>query len=240
MRTHFFIGLLAACLSQSASAIDVSHTVTGDKAGDGKPMAWRYRVLAAGQDLFDKRAPSLAPGATLAFSLPKVEDGDNHVQIVKAEGALNLPMPTPTSFRLVRDEAAAQENADVVVNRRFAPGVMNHPNVQVRSPGLAADTRRLGDLRLACQVQVAMAKTEDMKLRMLVAVGSMFGLDLCEKMKIDEIDAPRGFARVMFEHAGRQVVYSRKGPAEQTMPTLSDRAWPDDTRISYLNDGAGN
>jgi hypothetical protein len=240
MRTHLFICLLAAGLTQNAMAIEVSHTVTGDKAGDAKPMAWRYRMLAAGQDLFDKRAPSMAPGATLSFSLPKVEGGDNQVQIVKADGAVKLPMVTPTSFRLVRDDEAAQENADVVVNRRFAPGEMIHPNVQVRSPGVGADTRRLGDLRLACQVQVAMVKTEEMKLRMLVAVVSMFGVDLCEKLKVDEIDAPRGFARVAFEYAGHRVVYDRKGTAEQAMPTLSDRAWPDDTRISYLNDGAVN
>ncbi len=239
MRLHLTAGIIAASLAHGAMAIDVSHTVTGEKAGEAKPMAWRYRVLAAGLDQFDKSAPAMAPGAMLAFSLPKVEGGDNRVQIVKAEGAVSLPMASPTSFRLVRDDDAARENAEVVANRSFAPGVMNHPNVLVRSPGLGPDERRLGDLRLACQVQLEMVKTEELRLRALVAVGSMFGLDICKKMKVDEIDAPRSYARVMLEHAGRRVIYSRKGPAEQATPALSDRAWPDDTRVSYLGDGAG-
>lgn len=237
MRTHLIAGALAACLTHSAMATEFSHTATGDKTGDAKPMAWRYRVLAAGQDRFDQEAPRLAPGASLAFVLPKVEGGDNRVQIVKAEGAISLPMVSPTSFKLVRDDAAAEENAEVVVNRSFPPGQMIHPNVQVRSPGLAPDTRRLGDLRLACQVQVAMVKTEELKIRALWAVGSVFGLDVCKTAKVDEIDAPRKFARVVLEHGGRHAEFAPSGAAQQSAPVLSDSAWPDDTRVSYVSEG---
>ena len=236
MRTSLIAGALAACLASDAMAIEFSHTVTGEQAGDAKPMAWRYRVLAAGQDRFDQDAPRLAPGASLAFVLPKVEGGDNRVQIVKAEGPVSLPMVSPTSFKLVRDDSAAEENAEVVVNRSFAPGQMIHPNVQVRSPGLAPDTRRLGDLRLACQVQMAMVKTEELKIRALLAVGSMFGLDVCKTAKVDEFDAPRRFAQVVLEYGTRRSVYGSRGTGQQRVPALSDSAWPDDTRVSYVSE----
>ena len=237
MRTHLIAGALAACLASEAMAIEFSHILTDEKAGDAKPMAWRYRVLAAGQDRFDQDAPMLAPGASLAFVLPKVEGGGNRVQIVKAEGAVSLPMVSPTSFKLVRDDSAAEENAEVVVNRSFASGQVIHPNVQVRSPGLAPDTRRLGDLRLACRVQVAMVKTEELKIRTLLAVGGMFGLDVCKSAKVDEIDAPRRFARVVLEYGTRRAVYGSRAAGLQGVPALSDSAWPDDTRVSYVSEG---
>ena len=53
------------------------------------------------------------------------------------------------TFSLERREAALKENATVMPNRKA--GTMTW-RAEIRTPGLPPDTRRLGDLRLECEV----------------------------------------------------------------------------------------
>ena len=241
MRTHLLllpVALLAA--SASAHAIDVSHRTTGDKqSAQNTQMAWRYRTLAAGLDVFEREALALAPQATLAFALPKPDgaEGENKVVLERPGDPIALPMVGLASFAMVRDQKALESDARVVTNRQFRPGVVNHPNVQVRSPSLAADTRRLGDLRLACEVQMAMARTESTGLRAMLAAVSLFKGTLCGAVKVTHIDAPAGaFESIVIDDGKRRVVQKTSGPDGATV-TLGDAIWGHDTRIQFMPAG---
>lgn len=221
MRIRFLLVSLAF-----AGSVQAADTV-------GEPMAWRYRLLQTAQQVFDEHAAAQAPGAALSFRLPKVDPAQtgNQVEIVRAGKRIPLPMDSSVSFALPADAAAAQEDAMVVVNRNFAKGNVNHPLVQVRSPGLPEGVRRMGDLRLACAAQIEMAKAERLKFRALLATASLFGLDVCDKLSVADLDAPAGpYDTVTVEDGGRRLVQPAK---DKNLTRLSDKGWSDDARISY-------
>lgn len=239
MRTRLLVLVLLA-VAGNADATDTfgaGHRVIADgEPGAPVAMAWRYRLLNSAQTLFDARAATQAPGATLAFRLPKVEaaQGENHVEIVEGERHIPLTMVSNTTFTLPRDVDAAAD-AQVVVNRTVPKGEMNHPVVQVRSPGLPDGVRRLGDLRLACAAQMAMLKAEGLKVRALFSAASLFGLDICDDLDVTKIDDPTvRYDTVTIEDGGRRLSL----PAKQAKaPKLSDKDWSDNARITYtLND----
>lgn len=223
MRIRLLLILLAAATSAHAT----------DSESVGKPMTWRYQLLQKAQDLFEKRAAMQAPGATLSFSLPKVDaaQGNNQVDLVRADKRIALPMVSNTAFAFIRDADAAENDAMVVVNRNFPKGVINHPNVQVRSPGLPAGVRRMGDLRLACAAQIEMAKAEGLKFRALLATAGIFGVNVCDKLEVTKIDAPTApYDTVLIEDGARRLV---QPAAQADLLQLGDKNWSDNARISY-------
>jgi hypothetical protein len=240
MRTRYLVPIMLA-LAATAHAEDTvgfGHRVTpSDAQASGNPMAWHYRVLQAGQDAFDARAPAQAPGAALAFRLPKPALGldGNQVEIVRTDRRVPLTMASNDAFMLTRDAAAAQSDAMVTVaNRRFNKGSYNEPVARVRSPGLPENVRRLGDLRLACASQMAMLKAEDFKVRTMLSVTNLFGLDLCADTNVTSFDEPAGhYGTVTIEDGERRLVVPAKG---SKAPRLGDRDWSDNARITYSMD----
>jgi hypothetical protein len=234
MRTRLFLILLAvAGTVHAADTTGLSHE--SDKAGDdaAKPMAWRYRLLETAQDVFDKRAAKQAPGATMSFRLPKVDPAQagNQVAIVLEDKRIPLPMTSANTFGFVRDYEAQDRDALVVANRYFPKGQMNHPLVQVRSPGLPDGVKRIGDLRLACAAQIEMAKAEGLKFRAVLATVSLFGLNICDKLEVTKIEAPAApYDTVTIEDGARRLVQPAK---QRDTPLLNDKAWSDNARITY-------
>jgi hypothetical protein len=230
MRIRFF--LISLVIAGAANASD---------AAPNSPMAWPYRLLETAQNAFDEKAAAQAPGATLAFRLPKIDaarSGEERVEIVQAGQRSALPMVSATAFEFVPDLRAAGAGAMVVVEDRYFPkGEFTHPNVQVRSPGLPDGVRRMGDLRLACKAQVAMAKEEGFKLRAVLAGASLLGLDLCEKqLKVTDVDAPDGpYDTVTLEDGERRLTMRAK---DANLAKLGDTAWSDNARITYASHGS--
>jgi hypothetical protein len=236
MRIRSFLILLAVAGSAHASdGVNIGHRTD---SGEAKPMAWRFSMLETAQEVFDKRAPERAPGATMRFRLPKVDaaQGGNQVELVGADHRVPLPMASNISFSLVRGSLAEDSDSMVVVNRNFPKGEYNHPLVQVRSPGLPDGVRRMGDLRLACAVQIEMAKTEGLKFRAVLTGASLFGLNVCDKLEAAKTDEPSGkFDTVTIEDGERRLVQPAK---DKHLPTLGDKAWSDNARISYTLNGS--
>lgn len=223
MRIRFFLILLTI----------TTNVYAADSESAEKQMIWRYQLLQTAQDFFEKRVATQAPGATLTFSLPKVDaaQGNNQVEIVYADKHIVLPMLSNTTFALIRDADAAESDAMVVVNRNFPRGEMNHPNVQVRSPGLPDGVKRMGDLRLACAAQIKMAKSEGFKFRTILATASLFGLNACDKLEVTRIDPPTSpYDTVTIEDGDHRLVQSA---AQPNLLKLGDKSWSDNARISY-------
>jgi hypothetical protein len=94
----------------------------------------------------------------------------------------------------------------------------------------------MGDLRLACAVQLEMAKTEGFKFRAVLAGASLFGLNVCDKLEAAKTDEPSGkYDTVTIEDGERRLVQSAK---DKQAPTLGDKGWSDNARISYSLNGS--
>jgi len=116
------------------------------------PVDKSYRKMVQGMDLFAERH-ALAPGAELRYRvLPRKRDTDIHdVQLRLLGDTVKQPVALAAdgTFTLGRDAKALREDAVVSANR--ASHTMTW-RADIRTPGLPANTRRLGDLRLECLV----------------------------------------------------------------------------------------
>lgn len=118
------------------------------------PVDKSYRHMVEGMDVFDTNH-FLAPQATLRFQLlprqPDVDMGGIVLKVVADSLAINIALAADNSFALERNQQALAEDASVIPNRKANSMTWR---AMVRSPGLAAHTRRLGDSRLECMVGI--------------------------------------------------------------------------------------
>lgn len=126
------------------------------------PEVRKYKVILAGLDAFNRHR-QLAPAAQRLQFLATARGKDEApaplaVRLVGEDGfSLAVPIDATGRFEVPRSEAAEDAESELELNRkrkayRIAP--------DIRTPGLPANQRRLGDLRLECKVTVAMAKAE--------------------------------------------------------------------------------
>lgn len=229
--------LISLALAGSVQATDgfaAGHRSIPDEGeAQTRPMSWRYGLLEAAREAFDAGVAARAPGASLRFRLPRTDpaqDG-NRVEIVSAGQHIALAMATKTAFALPPAGEVVDDDAVVVVNRTFRKGDNLHPNIEVRSPGLADGVRRVGDMRLACAAQMAMAKAEGFKVRAVLGAVGLFGLNICDKMEIAKFDTPSlPYDSITIEDGGHRLVIAK---STRETPQLGDKTWSDNARVSY-------
>jgi hypothetical protein len=116
------------------------------------PVDKSYRKMVQGMDLF-AAMHSLAPRAELRYKvLPRERDTDIHgvaLQVLGDTVKQPVALADDGTFTLARDAKALAEDAVVSANR---PAESMTWRADIRTPGLPPNTRRLGDLRLECQV----------------------------------------------------------------------------------------
>jgi hypothetical protein len=143
------IALVAACTGLCAQVATSQVIVTGLS----DPVEKSYRKMVRGMDHFERARAALAPNATLRFKLlPRKPGTDIDHIVLKVTGdtfAYELPIAADHSFALERNLKAAQEDAVVSPDRKRLSMTWR---ADIRTPGLPPDSRRLGDLRLECQV----------------------------------------------------------------------------------------
>ena len=142
----------ALCAQQPEGAVKTLPPVTVTASPTRGAVEKSYRKMLAGMDLFE-RMHGMAPAASLRFKLLPRQPGTDmdHVvlEILGDTVAIPVRVEADRTFMLVRDRAALAENAAVTPNRRKQSMTWR---VDIRTPGLPPDTRRLGDLRLECLV----------------------------------------------------------------------------------------
>jgi hypothetical protein len=166
------VSLVALALSSGAAAaqeIPARDVVPGkDQTGVvhvnamKNPEMHTYRAVVAGLDIFDE-LHALAPkvpklvfsvrarnGGPMSGEMPTAKLlGDDFSQTLPIDGAGLVEVP--------RSQRAWDAKAEVILSRkRNEVRVWPH----IRTPGLADNQRRLGDIRLECQVLIAVAKKE--------------------------------------------------------------------------------
>lgn len=114
---------------------------------------WKsYANMLKGLDAFEKHH-ALAPQAQAKFILkPRAAEFSMQnlsLRLAGDEHSIAIPIAADGTFVLPRDAQAEKEKAELLINRKKAQ-FRWWP--QVRSPNLADNQRRLGDLRLECEM----------------------------------------------------------------------------------------
>ena len=126
--------------------------VTISAKANRDPVEKSYRKMIRGMDLFEKQR-GMSPNASLRFKLlPRRRETDMNrieMEVIGSTVAFEVPVAPDHTFTLERNQKAFDENAQVIPNRKAQTMTWR---TEIRTPGLPPNTRRLGDLRLECQV----------------------------------------------------------------------------------------
>lgn len=231
---------IAVLLAQLACAPALAQPVPAEQqpvhvSGMRNPELKRYRAMAAGLDAFDNRR-ALAPAAReLRFRLrarasvgPQAMDGLT-LHITGSSASIPVPIAADGSFVLPRSKQAHDEDADLILNKKKG-GYRWHP--QVRSEGVPAHMRRLGDLRLECQVLVAVTRKEMPFWTRALINGFLLTTDWCsvEKLQLYTV-ADRKLAGAILVHGNERRPLPLRDEGNGFVAPLGDRRYPDDTLI---------
>lgn len=224
--------------------------------GLADPDEHTYRRLVKGMDAFEKNH-HLAPQATLRYRLvPRVEGvklAGLEVALRGAGGKQALALDEHLGFELPRDQGLWQERATVSTNRKSRSFAWVP---YVSTPGLPPNTRRLGDLRLECQIDREASLLVGYKPPSYLLIEAI--IDVCNKGGNWLFYAERPLFNVtLVDGARRQPLFSRYmygSPiplpfqlfydfhpllVDRTyIVNLSDKSWPDDTllELEYMED----
>jgi hypothetical protein len=224
--------LLTMLLSLPAMAADQatpSVSVTGTKDPDWKP----YRNMLDGLHAFDAKH-ALAPQAELKFVLRPQQANlapDNlKLRIVGDSTAIDVPIAADYTFSLPRDEAAARDDADLRLNTK--KGLFRW-RPDIHTAGIPPGTRRLGDLRLECEVRWAVDKF-DLSFLQLAYLAPLGGACHTSRGRIFyTASAPIVSATLVSGARREQLPAERLDQRDRTRyaPPLHDESWPDDTLV---------
>lgn len=158
--------------AKEPSALDAAASVDvkGMRDPDWKP----YSAMLKGVKRYEEKH-ALAPGAQLRFILqPRHADVDMHaiaLRLESDEAGMPIPLGERNIFSLPVELGPLYEKAELTLNRK-AGSVRWLP--YVRSAATSDTIRRLGDLRLTCEVHWAIDK-ETLPFAMRTAMGALGG-----------------------------------------------------------------
>ncbi|MYM90194.1 hypothetical protein GTP91_23860 [Rugamonas sp. FT82W] len=172
MRNRVHAWLLAATLAGAAHAQQAEPPrVTVSATRD--PVDKSYRKMIAGMQRFE-RDHALAPQATLRFELlprlPTTRLDGITLRVVGDTLSLPVAVAPDHTFTLPLNEQALKEDAALIASSKTSTLTWR---AQVRSPGVPAHMRRLGDLRLECLVGMQAGLVSN-NARMFAWLGELF------------------------------------------------------------------
>jgi hypothetical protein len=154
LRRAMQIALVAACTAlcaQEKPRYALPRVTVKGTSSD--PVEKSYRKMVQGLDYFERARAAIAPNASLRFKLLPRKPGTDmdHIvlEVIGSTFDYEVPIAPDHTFVLERNLKALQENAVVSPNRKRLSMTWR---TEIRTPGLPPGSRRLGDLRLECQV----------------------------------------------------------------------------------------
>jgi hypothetical protein len=196
------------------------------------PEMRSYRSIWAGFKAFDEHR-ALAPVAPLRFRLIRpdgnpvgAEDG-LVLRLASDEGSVPVPIGADGMLEIARSQAAYDADATFILNRKSG---LFGARPDIRTPGLPANVRRLGDLRLECRVSVAIVKEQIPFLARGAINTLMLGSDWCGKKDMHvAYPAERALGGATIRHGGRSAELELHGQAY--MAPIGNPGWPDDALV---------
>jgi hypothetical protein len=222
--------------SVPASAAE-AQTVTLTSAKD--PLFKSYRAMWAGMEAYEQFR-QFAPNAPLKFTLIRYGDVNKFasdwkgvkLRIAGSEDhpSISIPIAADGTFVVPRVQSAYDDDAELILNQKKSH-VGGMP--EIKTAGLPPNTRRLGDLRLECQVVQAIAK-KDVNLLARAAVNTFtLGSNLCNFKSIDlgRTASDRMVSvTLMNGNQRRDVRFS----GTKFFPPIQDKSVPDDALIEFV------
>jgi hypothetical protein len=222
------------------------------------PVEKSYRKIVKGMELFERKR-ALAPLASLRFRLlPRrvgTDMGGIALRIVGDTVAIPVSIASDNTFTLGRVQQALDEDAFVVPDRRAGSLTWR---VDIRTPGLPPNTRRLGDLRLECAVGIEAGLVSNTPRSILDELARLIAdRDYCDQREPHYLFfEDRPLWSVTLVHGNRRDVLSvdelYAGVSRESMGAgelqycdcevlldrtyyapLGDRSWPDDTLLEF-------
>jgi hypothetical protein len=189
----------------------------------------RFRVMTS-------KSKNLCIGVcgTTALAVP---GGDEQFALRIAGDDLSVPVPVAPDgyFAVPRSEALYDANADLILNKKKGSYKLS---VDVRTPGLPENVRRMGDLRLECKVQVAIVKEEIPLWVVALANSVLLSRDWCMADMGKEVPNFAFFSPATL--ASATLTYGDRSEQVETgkhsfKVKLGDKSWPDDAlvRLQY-------
>jgi hypothetical protein len=214
------------------------------------PELKSYRAIVAGLDKFDD-LHALAPAVPqLRFQAEvrgKGEKSPNPEPLVARIAADDFSIPLTLDqdlrFSVPRSRAAYDAKAELILNRK-----KHEARVEpyVRTPGLADDRYRMGDVRLDCQVKIAIAKEEIPFWANGMINGFLLTTDWCSWFKGE---TPKGGNRVWSHKAGAALSSATLRDGARSVPLevegkefrlpIGDTSWSNDAMIELVFETSG-
>lgn len=223
-------GMPAFGQDAAPAAAEPVETVTVSTIKD--PALRPYRRMLRGLDAWDEKR-GLAPAARLRFEL-LTQDGKPAqpeglaLRIAGDKVDIPLPIDADATFVLPRSQEAYDDEADLLLNRkkdqfRWRP--------QVRTPGVPEHARRLGDLRLECEITQAIRKEE---IPLLYRAGAVAAGGICQLPMVGYIfRAPKRLASATVVSGGRKAGLALHEGGAGYMVPMRDKSWDNDALVVY-------
>ncbi|MEG0884957.1 MAG: hypothetical protein RSH52_27350, partial [Janthinobacterium sp.] len=219
-----------AAVEQAGQDAAASVNVKGMRDPDWKP----YSAMLKGVLRFEEKH-ALAPGAQLRFILePRRADVDMHgiaLRLESDEAGLAIPLGERNIFSLPVEQGPLYDKADLTVNRK-AGSVRWIP--YVRSAATSDTLRRLGDLRLACEVHWAIDK-DTLPFAMRTAMSAMGGpCNFVSHKGTYSFAEARRITAATISYNGRSAPVPFSGAS--FTPPLREQDWSDDSVVELTFD----
>ena len=217
-------------VEQAAQDAAASVNVKGIRDPDWKP----YSAMLKGVARFEEKH-ALAPGAQLRFILePRRADVDMQGIALRLEGdeaGLAIPLGERHIFSLPVGQGPLYDKAELTVNRK-AGSVRWIP--YVRSAATSDTLRRLGDLRLACEVHWAIDK-ETLPFAMRTMMSAMGGpCNFVSQKGTYSFSEGRRITAATISFNGKSAPVPFSGSS--FTPPLREQDWSDDSMIELAFD----
>ena len=241
---QLFVWMTGVCVGSVIASVQASEPATNSAINPDEvaaasvqisatrdPELKSYRQLLKGLNAYEAHVAN-APDSVFRFLLipqkPDVSLRDVGLRIVSDDSSIPIPVANDGGFTLPRDKKAEADNADLLTNQkkgsfRWRP--------EVRSAGLATNTRRLGDLRLECEIRWAVEYDDLPFLRrnMFRAAGGP-----CHSSMITVIYfSPFKSSAVTLVSGERKMALTLAPDGLRYSPPLHEQSWNDDAVIVF-------
>ena len=200
---------------------------------------WKsYKSMLSGMDVFDSKH-ELAPNAELRFILlprrPDVVMQGLALTLDGGDTSIPIPLAEDNTFVLPRLAGAKNSELELYLNRK-AKSVRWFPHVRTRL--LLPTQRRLGDLRLECEVLWGVDKNT-LPFFARNSIRALGGPCNFSKFKIS-FQEPRKLVSATLVSGDRRLSLPVSNNGESFIPPLHDKAWNDDSLIDLVFETAAS
>jgi len=158
------------------------------------------------------------------------------LRIVGDNTSENVPIERDGTFVLSRIQAALDDKADLVSSKKKSTIRWRG---DINTPGVPANARRLGDLRMECEIGWAVNKED---LSFLVRNGLALAGGACHIMSVQlRYQAPLNATSVTLVSGDRRLALPFLPKTKNVFsPPLADTTWDDESLIEYEFAAAAN